>query len=177
MKMSEETVEFWDLYDHQRQLTGETWQRGLALPAARYHLVVHVVIFNQEGQLLIQQRQTDKASWPDKWDFAAAGSALIGETTQEAGERETLEELGLTIDLSGQRPFLTVTFPAGFDDYYLCILGDHAQDVRIQKEEVQAYRWVNETEFHELVESGDFIPYFFYREIFRLKQNLGLHLL
>ena len=46
-------MEFWDLYDRDRILTGETHQRGKPVPPGRYHMVVHVVIFNTKGEMLI----------------------------------------------------------------------------------------------------------------------------
>lgn len=51
------------------------------------------------------------------WDLSGAGSALQGETSQEAAEREIAEELGLVINWAGKRPCLTLNFPEGFDDY------------------------------------------------------------
>ena len=46
-------MEYWDLYDRDRIPTGETHQRGKPLPEGRYHMVVHVVIFNTKGEMLI----------------------------------------------------------------------------------------------------------------------------
>ena len=37
--------------------------------------LIHI-LFNQKGQLLIQQRQLHKAGYPGLWDVTAAGSAL-----------------------------------------------------------------------------------------------------
>lgn len=39
-------MEIWDLYDKHRNLTGETMVRGEPVPQDRYHLVVHICIFN-----------------------------------------------------------------------------------------------------------------------------------
>ena len=58
-------MELWDLYDRDRHPTGEVLERGKPVPPGRYHLVVHVVIFNSKGEMLIQQRQPFKEGWPN----------------------------------------------------------------------------------------------------------------
>ncbi|CCQ19681.1 Uncharacterized Nudix hydrolase lmo0368 [Listeria monocytogenes N53-1] len=68
-----------------RELTGKTHIRGEKLAPGELHLVVHVCIFNENGQLLIQKRQKDKEGWPNYWDLSAAGSALKGETLMIIG--------------------------------------------------------------------------------------------
>ena len=62
-------MELWELYTRDRIPTGEIHQRGTPLPPERYHMVVHVVIFNRQGQMLIQQRQPFKEGWPNLWDL------------------------------------------------------------------------------------------------------------
>lgn len=165
------STEQWDLYDSQRNKTGETHLRGIPLPKDRYHLIVHVCIFNQQNQLLIQQRQTDKLGFPNMWDVSAAGSALKGETSQQAAEREVAEELGITVNLSHLRPRLTVNIPEGFDDYWMLYREVDIDQLHLQASEVQDARWATEAEILSLAEKGDFIPYFFLKELFQLKDS------
>ena len=89
-------MELWDIYDIDRQKTGKLCRRvdGKALADQDYHLVVHICLFNPQGQLLIQRRQLDKAGYPGLWDVTAAGSALAGETSAQAAARELFEEMG-----------------------------------------------------------------------------------
>ena len=53
------------------------------------------------------------------WDISVGGSAVAGDNSIRAAEREVFEELGLKLDLSGERPFLTMNFSEGFDDFYI----------------------------------------------------------
>ena len=112
------TMELWDVYDIDRQKTGGLAPRhnGRPLPAGQYHLVVHICLFNQKGQMLIQQRQLDKAGYPGLWDVTAAGSALAGENSAAAAARELWEELGISHDFAKERPHYTMNFPDGFDE-------------------------------------------------------------
>lgn len=70
--------------------------------------MVHIGIFNQKGEMLIQQRQSTKKDWADMWDVTVGGSAIAGETSRMAAEREVAEEIG--IQLSLDRPALTIHF-------------------------------------------------------------------
>ena len=152
-------MELWDLYDHDRNPTGETHERGKPVPKGRYHLVVHVVIFNSAGQMLIQQRQPFKEGWPNLWDVTVGGSAIAGDTSCTAAARELQEELGLTADLTFERPKLTIHFSVGFDDIYTLIWDVELSDLTLQESEVQAARWATEDEIHRMIDEGTFIPY------------------
>ena len=112
-------MELFDLYDDERNFTGETIERGKPLPENRYHLVIHICIFGSDGKMLIQQRQPFKKGFPDKWDISVGGSAVAGENSRQAASRELYEELGISHDFSHDRPMLTVHFERGFDDVYV----------------------------------------------------------
>ena len=85
-------MEIFDLYTAEREKTELTMVRGTPVPEGFYRLVVHVCIFNPEGQMLIQQRQPFKKGWSNLWDISVGGSAVMGDTSRTAVERETLEE-------------------------------------------------------------------------------------
>ena len=133
------------------------------------------VFFNSENQLLIQQRQPWKKGWPNMWDLSAAGSAVAGDTSQNAAEREVKEELGLVINLSNERPRFTINFPNGFDDYYMITQDVNIEELQLQEEEVQAVKWVEQQELMQMVEDGEMVPYYFLHQIFELKEIWGSH--
>jgi isopentenyldiphosphate isomerase len=60
------------------------------------HPVVHLHVFNSEGQLYLQKRPAWKDIQPDKWDTAVGGHVDLGENIQDALRREVQEELGIT---------------------------------------------------------------------------------
>lgn len=153
-------AEYMDLYDQFRhQLTGQTILRGNQLKPDTYHLVAHVCLFNQEGQMLIQQRKADKKLWPGLYDFSAAGAVVKGETTNLAAQREVKEELNLDIDLTKVRPQLSMTFPFGFDDIY-CVQSDFTlSDMTIDEAEVASIKFADKTEIIAMINAGTFINY------------------
>jgi isopentenyldiphosphate isomerase len=60
------------------------------------HPVVHLHVFNRNGELLLQKRAMDKDIQPGKWDTSVGGHIDFGESVEEALFREVKEELGLT---------------------------------------------------------------------------------
>lgn len=153
-------MELWDVYDENRAGTGYTAVRGEGLPAGGYHIVVHICVFNGRGEMLIQQRQPFKHGFPNLWDVSAGGSALAGETSAQAAMRETKEEIGLDIDLSGVRAKFSMSFDEGFDDWYTVEKDADIASLSLQREEVQAVRWASREEILALIREGKFIPYY-----------------
>ena len=153
-------MELWDVYNRDRIKKEKFMVRGDAFEEGDYHLVVHVCIFNSAGEMLIQQRQPTKIGWPDKWDITVGGSAIKGDSSQAAAERELEEELGITLNLAGIRPHFTINFERGFDDIYLVEKEINLEDVRLQEEEVKNVKWAAREEIMEMIRSGEFIPYY-----------------
>jgi isopentenyldiphosphate isomerase len=152
-------MEIFDLYDRDRTLTGETIRRGQKPPAERYHLVVHICIFNQDGQMLIQKRSLQKGFWAGLWDVSVGGAAQKGDSSWQAAQRELVEELGINFDFSQVRPALTFNFEYGFDDVYLIHLNPELGDLILQVEEVAEVRWADQKTILGMIQDGEFLPY------------------
>ncbi len=169
-QLNDKTDELWDLYDENRILTGKVHKRGEPMKEGEYHLVIHVCIFNHNNELLIQQRQPYKSGWPNMWDVTVGGSAVSGDTSQKAAERELFEELGLKVDLTGVRPYFTIHFANGFDDYYFIEQEVDISKLVLQEEEVQRVKWVSEQEMMQMVQEGIMIPHFILDKLFLMKK-------
>lgn len=152
-------MELWDLYDANGRATGETVVRGEPIPAGRYHLVVHICIFNKDGQMLIQHRQPFKQGWPDRWDVSVGGSAVSGDSIQSAMEREVMEEIGYPIDLTGIPTAVTFTYTDCFDYYYIVEREIDLSKLQLQQAEVQAVKWATLEQIKAMIEDETFIPY------------------
>ncbi|HWR58499.1 MAG TPA: NUDIX domain-containing protein [Thermodesulfovibrionales bacterium] len=59
------------------------------------HRVVHVLVFNEDGALLLQKRSLNKDVAPGKWDTSVGGHVGIGEELLVSAKREMEEELGI----------------------------------------------------------------------------------
>ncbi len=60
------------------------------------HRVVHVLVFNSKGELLLQKRSMNKDVAAGKWDTSVGGHVNAGETLDKAVTREMEEELGIS---------------------------------------------------------------------------------
>lgn len=168
-------MEFWDIYDIERSRTERTMVRGEPFKEGDYHLVIHVCIFNRRGEMLIQQRQSFKEGWPGMWDLTVGGSATKGDTSQSGASRETMEELGIKLDLEEVRPHLTINFDRGFDDIYLLEKDVDIGGLDLQYEEVQAVKWASKEEILDMIEESTFIPYFpsLINLLFEMRNQVG----
>ena len=152
--------EIWDVYDVKRQRTGKTVVRQAAWGFEKYHLIVHVCVFHPDGRMLIQKRAHAKNAWPDLWDVSAGGSALAGEESFQAAEREVMEELGLALDLRNVRPHLSINYERGFDDFYTVIRDVELNRLTLQTSEVAEVRWASLQEVRAMEKERRFVPYF-----------------
>ena len=168
-----------DLYDENRIPLGKTAGRHEPQTGAsggELRVVVHICIFDRQGQLLIQRRSMEKAAFPGKWDLSAAGGVNAGETSRQGAEREVREELGYALDLTGVRPSVTVNYDGGFDDFFLVVREDlDIRQLKLQEEEVAAVRWAAEEEVLSLLERGEFVGYpaSFLRFLFEMRDTFG----
>ena len=147
------SMEIWDLYDERGQKTGETWERSRAreIPEGRYHIVCDILIRHQDGDFLLTLRDPEKDLYPGCLEASAGGSALSGETPEEAARREMLEETGLTagrLELIGttRKPQSRSVIYA-----YLAVVNCEKDSVRLQEGETVDYRWVDAPTFLRMV--------------------------
>jgi len=86
-------LEYNDIYDRNRRLTGRVHVRGTRWKPGEYGLVVCVWVYDGEGKLLLTRRAPEK-SYPGTWENSG-GAAKAGETSRQAIVREMFEETGI----------------------------------------------------------------------------------
>ena len=64
------------------------------------HRAIHVLIFNQKGEVLLQKRSPRKDRHPCLWDSSAAGHVSADEGYDTTARRELAEELGVETELN-----------------------------------------------------------------------------
>ena len=152
-------MELFDIYDFDRNKTGETMERGTPVPKGFYRMVVHVCIFNSEGKMLIQRRQPFKRSWSGMWDLTVGGSSVAGDTSLTAAIRETSEEVGVQLAPEELRRVLTIQSECVLDDIYVVKKDLDETALTLQYEEVEQVKWADISEIKSMIKEGSFIPY------------------
>ena len=152
-------MELFDIYDFDRNKTGETMERGTPVPKGFYRMVVHVCIFNSEGKMLIQRRQPFKRSWSGMWDLTVGGSSVAGDTSLTAAIRETSEEIGVKLAPEELKRVLTIQTECIFDDIYVVKKDLDETALTLQYEEVEQVKWADIAEIKSIIKEGSFIPY------------------
>ena len=62
----------------------------------KLHRAFSVFLFNDKGELLLQQRALAKKTWPGVWSNSACGHVMLHETVEDAAQRRLKYELGVT---------------------------------------------------------------------------------
>jgi isopentenyl-diphosphate delta-isomerase len=130
------------------------------------HRAFSLLIFNERGELLIQQRAASKRLWPLYWSNSCCSHPRGAETMEAATQRRLLEELGLTCSL---RFLFKFQYQAQFDatgaEHELCsvFIGRCTQPPCINAAEISDWRWISpETLAAQMSGAGSrtFTPWF-----------------
>ena len=138
-----------DLYDKNRNLTGEFIFKGDPVPKGKYIIVLLVMIQNSKGEFLIQKRSKQKGG-----KFAATGGHVkSGQTSVQGMIDEIQEEIGLVVKPEELELLYTAREDEQdvfFDLYYMKKDIDISKLV-LQEEEVELVQWNTIEEIDELI--------------------------
>jgi 16S rRNA (adenine1518-N6/adenine1519-N6)-dimethyltransferase len=99
------------------------------------HRAVHMLIFNDAGEVFLQKRSRHKDRHPLLWDSSAAGHVNAGEDYDAAAHRELQEELGLNARLEK-----LVKLPASDrtgQEFIWLYRGELRGDLRLNRSEIE----------------------------------------
>jgi isopentenyl-diphosphate delta-isomerase len=141
------------------------------------HRAFSVFLFNEKGEMLLQQRVGTKRLWPGYWSNSCCSHPRRGESMQTATRRRLRDELNVDAELEYVYKF---SYQAGFgelgSEHELChvYLGSVRGDVQANDHEIESVRFVNvadlEAEFEATPEQ--FTPWFL-MEWRALRENHG----
>jgi isopentenyl-diphosphate delta-isomerase len=135
------------------------------------HRAFSILIFNSEGEMLLQQRALSKYHSPGLWTNACCSHPRNGETILEAANRRLSEEMGMQTELSVLTRFIyKADFDNGLTEHELdyVVKGITNENPTINPEEVNDYRWINTADLSKWVKASptDFTVWFL--ELFKL---------
>ena len=86
--------ELLDVVNNLDEVTGQE-MRSVVHQQGLQHRGVHVFLFNEQGEMLIQKRSADRANSPSLWDCSVSEHVKAGESYLEAVMRGLKEEMGV----------------------------------------------------------------------------------
>ena len=151
-------MELWDAYTRNGAKTGGVLVRGQRMWPGIYHMVCEVLVRHVDGSFLCMIRSRQKPNYPLYPECTAGGSALLGEDPLQCIRRELREETGIECDEFEQVNVTVRDCYATIFYSYLCTVDWPKDRITLQEGETEAYQWLSEEEFIELLNSGRMIP-------------------
>ncbi len=143
------TVSFDDealiIVDSQDRILGHGNKAKLHEGAGTLHRAFSIFLFNDQGEVLLQQRSHQKRLWPLFWSNTCCSHPRQGESYGVATRRRLNEELGMTSDLIFTHRF---RYQAQFDEWgaehELCsvYVGKAHGDPAVNPREIADWQWV-----------------------------------
>jgi len=133
------------LVDEQDQVIGQL-EKIEAHELGLLHRAFSVLLFNDRGELLLQQRAAHKYHSPLLWTNTCCSHQRPNETTLMAAERRLKEEMGMSAPMQTAFKFqYKATLDQGLTEHELdhVLFGYTNQDPNINPEEVAAFRWIS----------------------------------
>lgn len=121
------------------------------------HRAFSVFLFNEAGEMLLQQRAEEKYHSPGQWTNACCSHPKIGETYLEAAKRRLQEELNLSADLDFSFSFIyKADVGGGLWEHELdhVFQGIYNDNIYPNSEEVMDVRWITMQDLQEEVASN-----------------------
>ena len=142
-------MEYNDIYDRNRRLTGRQHRRGTRWRNGEYGLVVCVWVYDGKGNLLLTRRAPQK-SFAGTWENSG-GAALAGENSRHAIARELFEETGIRADESEFELLESSVEGNTFFDYYCLRRATPLEDIVLLPGETVDAKWVTMEQCAEMV--------------------------
>ena len=120
--MKDNLQERFPIVDEEGTVIGQATRGECHNGSRLLHAVVHLHVFNAQGDVYLQKRPEWKDIQPGKWDTAVGGHIDYGETPEEALRREVREETGLIVEpedleYCGIVTFVDVTEPEAYTEF------------------------------------------------------------
>jgi isopentenyl-diphosphate delta-isomerase len=131
----------------------------------KLHRAFSVFIFNDQEELLLQQRALSKYHSAGLWTNTCCSHPRPNETIKDSANRRLFEEMGMSCELTIKTNFV---YKAVFDngltehEFDYVLIGHSNQNPVINKEEVEEYKWqpIPEIKKDMVVNPGNYTEWF-----------------
>lgn len=142
-----------DVVDHNDLVLGQA-PRPEIYKQQLCHRIVHVMVFNEEGKVVLQKRSANLSFAPDCWSTSAGGHVQTGENYEEAARREYEEELGVVsaLELVGKDFYVAGNSPKKFLGIFKTL---HNGPFNYSPEEVSEVAAFDFAELKQMIAAGE----------------------
>lgn len=171
------------LVDKQNRVLGTTPKLEAHNNNTPLHRGFSLFLFNKKGEILLQQRSIKKKTWPLVWSNTCCGHPALDESNIDAAKRRLQFELGIThadiFEIISD--FRYKIEKDGIMENEICpiLIGFTNQEPKINKNEVQAAKWIAWEKFtNETENNPNRYSQWCVQEVEKLKTNtkfLSLH--
>ncbi len=142
-------MEYNDIYDENRVLTGRTHRRGSSWKQGEFGLVVCVWVYDGKGNVLMTRRAKGK-SFAGTWENSG-GAAKAGETSRQAIVRELFEETGIKAEEDEFQLLCQGKEGHAIYDFYALKRQVRLEDIVLQPGETDDVKWASFNEVHAMI--------------------------
>ncbi len=150
--------EYFDIIDKSGNIIGKATREECHKNNLLAHRVVHILIFNSKGELLLQKRHKNKDIQPGKWDTSVGGHLNLGETFEQAVEREMQEELGINIPLKHIYDYWM--FNNIETEYVRTYIGVYDGNIKFDPDEIDEVKFWSLADIEKNIDTGILSPNF-----------------
>lgn len=143
-------MEWNDIYNEDRNLTGRRHLRGTPWREGEFGLVVCVWVYDGAGKILLTRRAREK-SFPGTWENSG-GAAKAGEDSLTAIQRELFEETGIWAEKEEFQLLRTVRDQNAFFDHYCLKRQTPLEQIVLLPGETDDAQWATFEDVHRLIE-------------------------
>ncbi|NQT78446.1 MAG: isopentenyl-diphosphate Delta-isomerase [Bacteroidetes bacterium] len=133
------------LVDEQDNEVG-TMEKIEAHKKALLHRAFSIFVFNNAGQMMLQQRALSKYHSPGLWTNTCCSHPRPGESLEKATQRRIVEEMGFQCEMREVFSFIyKAAFDHGLTEHELdhVFMGIYNEDPEINPEEVAEWKWIH----------------------------------
>lgn len=163
-------MEFNDIYDKNRHLTGATHCRGTSWNDGEYGLVVCVWVYDGRGNILLTKRAPGKTA-AGTWENSG-GAVKAGESSRPAIARELFEETGIQANPNDFELLAQCTDGKFHYDHYCLQHPVPIDRIRLQPGETVDAQWADFSNIHQLIQTKQ-MCYVIGRQFCRLEKMLA----
>ena len=142
--MKDNQQELFPIVDEQGPVIGKATRGECHSGSHLLHPVVHLHVFDAQGNVYLQKRPEWKDIQPGKWDTAVGGHIDFGETPEEALRREIWEELETRIVI--ERFVQTVEYDYPMFHLTMHCYWCHIDSGNLTLKEHEAAKWLTKDE-------------------------------